>query len=239
MRDSDAKEFARVFAAMCEYYGREPSQALMELYWNLLKDWELEAFKAAAEAAMRTQRFFPKVADLEAALYGGTESRAVVGWETLLRAIRETGAHGSVLFEDSTITRVVELMGGWESVCSWRTEDLKWRQKEFLGMYEALAHQSGRPRVLWCSHDARNMALGFREHVGKPDVYGTSKAFLEIGWRKVVAAELGDDHGKNTGQGARGLPLLEDLANQVSQHMSAGDRAPEGEIRAGKEVCHD
>jgi hypothetical protein len=83
------------------------------------------------------------------------------------------------------------------------------------------------------------MALGFREHVGKPDVYGTSKAFLEIGWRKVVAAELGDDHGKNTGQDARDLPVLEDLANQVSQHMSVGDRASEGENRKRKGVSHD
>ena len=105
--------------------------------------------KDAFHKALVTFKFFPKPIELIELIEGGNkEDQAVQACETLLNTIRSVGAYYSVIFEDSRIARTVEIMGGWEKVTSWTTDELKYRFKEFIQIYKSLPPSSKSQKVI-------------------------------------------------------------------------------------------
>lgn len=182
------KEFAVVFAVMCEYYGAAPSDGISDIYFHDLKNWTLEQFKQAF-AVLRETRVFnglPKVAEIREGLDGKPQDRAAIAYETLIKTIRRVGSWGSVIFEDGAIGHAVEAMGGWKQVCV--IEDWNYRRKDFESLYLANT-RTGRsePILLSGSFNLMNVSIG-QEGWDKPMFVTKDMKFIEGGDVKQLKA---------------------------------------------------
>ena len=66
---------------------------------------------------------------------GDSETRALVAWSKVTRAIREIGAWESVIFDDAKIHAVIVEMGGWIELCRKTTKELDFLLREFEKRY--------------------------------------------------------------------------------------------------------
>lgn len=159
MKPEDLEKFTGVFVGLCEYFDKKFSQALLDIYWNALRDWTIEQFIEAANRAVRELKFFPKVSELRELIHGDPSDQAERAWMQLLDAIRLYGHITSVLFEDGRIARCVQAMGGWEQVCSWSIDETKYRHAEFTKLYRALPELP--PERVVGTIESANTAAGY------------------------------------------------------------------------------
>lgn len=146
MTDSDKMEFARLLMAAGEMYGKEISKELKRMYFDALRDLSIEQVSAALNAHINNPdagQYFPKPADLRRNLIGTAkqqaaeiDGRAAIAWADICQKIIRVGSYGKLQLEDKQALATVQAMGGWKQLCSSTTDELVWRQKEFLRMYE-------------------------------------------------------------------------------------------------------
>ena len=91
------KVFSEGFAGMCEMFGKEPSPALLKLYYEVLKQLTGEQFKSACVHIVSTHKYnsLPKPAEFLEFVHGVPEDRALLELQTVEKAMREVGAHES------------------------------------------------------------------------------------------------------------------------------------------------
>jgi len=161
----DAVRFKAKMAALGELYGKECTKTLADMYWAALKDFSDEEVHRAIESGILVWTCFgrlPTPAEIVGQITRDGADHALSAWEQLQEGVHRAGTYQSVHFEDGKIARVIQLMGGWETVCQWPMDEIQFRRKEFMDSYKAL------PR---CDHgatlaglcDRQNAALGFAE----------------------------------------------------------------------------
>ena len=102
MQDIESPKFAESLAKVGRYYGRRVDSELTEIYWEVLKEFELSEIENAFVLHYRQTeagRFFPRIADLIRFLEGSEESRALVAWTLVQDAIQSIGRYPSIAFE--------------------------------------------------------------------------------------------------------------------------------------------
>ena len=130
MTTQDRPAFAELMVAIGETYGEPVSAPRMELYYRALADLPIEAIRAAADAHVKHQKFFPRPAELREAVEGSVEDRAELAWVHVLREVRRVGYYGSPAFPDEATRRAaLEMFGGWRALC----ENLPASGPELLG----------------------------------------------------------------------------------------------------------
>lgn len=118
MTPADRPRFAELMLGIGEVYGEPVSEIRMELYFSALEHLSLDAVRAAANAHVRTNKFFPKPAELLEAVHGSDEDRADLAWVEMLREVRRAGYIGTPQFTDPVARRAaMELYGGWTALC--------------------------------------------------------------------------------------------------------------------------
>lgn len=135
---------AQLTAALCEAFGRVPSEATFLAYRVGLEDLQSESLEFACVKAMRTCRFMPTPAELrELAGVVSGKDRAVLAWEVVLRNLC-IGPYRHVDFDDGLINATIRNLGGWNTFLSRFSdaESEKWLRKEFCDTYAAL-HRTG------------------------------------------------------------------------------------------------
>lgn len=136
-------------------------------YLKALEPYSDAQIEEAMWKAASACKFFPKPAELLEFLDGSPNDKAWEAWETLLDAIARIGPWKSVEFQDSRITRVVEVLGGWLKVCEWTEEELKWRREEFLSAYKSLK-EGGQVRALPGITHLENSRNGYNDYLPEP-----------------------------------------------------------------------
>jgi hypothetical protein len=133
------KEFSTIFGIFSEYFGAQPSEGLSEVYFQAFKAWDFKDFKTACQNVMKGRKYngLPKIVEVEEGLYGKIEDAAAIAWQSLMNTLREYGYWDSVIFEDGSIGRSIEAMGGWITVSGWSVEEWRMRRKEFEALYMA------------------------------------------------------------------------------------------------------
>ena len=136
MKVEDRPRFAHVLLGLCETFGRDCTEGLIEGYWLALSDLNLDEFGNNAARCLKTSTFMPMPVDLR----GGKDENATKAWSHLLKAIRRHGHYASVDFADTAINATVRALGGWDRVCGLESEELhKWYRKDFEKTYTAYA----------------------------------------------------------------------------------------------------
>ncbi len=135
----DRAKFIHLLSAVCEIYNKELSTLAINLYYETLKDYSTEQINHAFNVIVRTNKYncLPKPAEIIEVIEGKEDDRALLAWESVIKAIRKYDSYKSVEFEDKTIHMCIENLGGWLWLCEQTKDDLKFIMKDFIKMYKA------------------------------------------------------------------------------------------------------
>jgi len=89
--------------------------------------------------------FIIRVSEIERLLNGTKSNRASLAWSKLMAVIDRSTAYLFV-FDDPLLHVTIDSIGGWEAVCSWRVDELGFKQNEFSKHYETAERLSAIPK---------------------------------------------------------------------------------------------
>jgi hypothetical protein len=168
MKSSDLVDFAAMMNGLGEYYGKQISPSLTDIYWNGLQQYDFAEVSSAVNAHVRnteTGQFMPKISDVERYLHGSTGTRAMQAWLRVANAIQAVGTYETVAFDDPLIHACIEDMGGWPSMGQISNDELPFKIREFEKRYMAYL-QSPPLRViqpfLLGLYETHDRTLGYR-----------------------------------------------------------------------------
>ena len=170
MVDSELPEFSRTLLAVADYYGKELSENVVDLYWNGLREYDLASVKRALWAHARNPdsgQFMPKIADVARVMQGRTDDQAAIAWSKVNQAVRRVGTYQCVVFDDPVIHRVIADMGGWVLIGSKDDKEWPFVAKEFENRYRGYRMRDETPEyqpVLIGMANAHNSQQGFRQN---------------------------------------------------------------------------
>lgn len=130
----------KMVAILFEAFGRKVSDATFDAYLIGLRGVPAEALKEAFETVLRTRRFMPSPSEIRAAAgYGEDDTeRATLAWQQVRAAISRYDAYMPVRFDDPRTNAAIRAIGGWVALCDATTDELKWKEKEFIRHYVAM-----------------------------------------------------------------------------------------------------
>lgn len=166
LRPNDKVEFSRVLNSCAAMYRVDLSPDVVELWWNVLADYDLAAVKVALTKHLRNPdsgQFMPKPADVIRFMSGTTQDSALLAWAKVYKAVRLNGSWADVTFDDPTTHAVLQDMGGWIKLCQMLETDVPYRAKEFENRYRAYARLQDvpvAPKVLIGRETLHNQAHG-------------------------------------------------------------------------------
>jgi hypothetical protein len=122
----------------------------LEMYAEALADLpEQKVIDAIAKAA-GVCKFFPVPAEIrELAGVKTPADKASAAWDEVFRAIGDSGARWTPVFDDPNIADAIWRIGGWIALCG-RDRDwiLDWGRKAFLAEYQSVIAYGGPGRPL-------------------------------------------------------------------------------------------
>jgi len=210
MQPKDRPKFLTILTGIADYYGKELSTGVIGLYWEGLRQYDIEAVERALWQHTQNPdsgQFMPKIADVTKVLQGRTEDQAQVAWSKVDRAVRHIGGWADVAFDDAIVHRVLVDMGGWVRICSHDDENWPFVAKEFITRYRGFKIVGATPeypRYLLGSASVHNTAEG----LAKPCVRLVGNEDLV---RRVIAGGM-----------APGVPLLDGRATHSTRPQLAG-----------------
>lgn len=138
-----AERIADVVTMMGEAWRQKITPATMLTFSAGTDDIEISDVERAAMRAIRECQFMPSVFELRqlAGAKSGNvvaKDRPTLAWGEVRRQISRCGYMDSPKFDDQIIHATIRQLGGWIALCDSTSEDLVWREKDFLRTYAAL-----------------------------------------------------------------------------------------------------
>lgn len=185
MLTKDRTRFITLLTGIADYYGKELAITTLGLYWEGLRQYDLEAVERALWAHTQNPdsgQFMPKIADVTKMLQGRTGDQAAIAWSKVDTALRGVGTYADVVFDDSIIHRVLADMGGWVPLGTKTEDDWPFIAKEFMNRYRSYRERGETP-------DYQPVMIGMANaHNGKQG-FGTRPPIL-IGDQQRAAAVM-------------------------------------------------
>lgn len=167
MNNDQFEAFSESLDIISEQYKQLSFGAKM-LYWNCLKEYELETVQEALYRHIKnpdTGMFMPKIADIERMIKGSTRDSAMIAWSKVDRAVRHVGTYSDVVFDDLLIHRVLHDMGGWVLLGNKKNDEWPFVAREFENRYRGFRERSEIPEypaVLTGIANAYNRSKGMK-----------------------------------------------------------------------------
>lgn len=161
---SDETKKIMALSALAENYGKEFSEALLDMWLNLLSGHSAEQVFAAVKVVIERYEYktLPPFAVLKSALDDisgvgekALELQALAEWGVLGEAIAKNGYYNKPELHPTT-EHVLRLLGGWSAACQWTYTEADFKRRDFLRLW-ADAH--GRVEVLQLGAGAVQQAL--------------------------------------------------------------------------------
>jgi hypothetical protein len=134
--------FASAMAALAIAFNRPLNAPLLEVFRKALDGVPIADLERAVSRAIAEETFWPPPARLrQLAGIAPAAAKSAIAWAAVRRAIREVGAYQSVTFDDPTVVKTIEAMGGWVSLCRSDAEELSsFKAPQFQKLYSALEY---------------------------------------------------------------------------------------------------
>ena len=142
MIDADKVDFKMLMVGIGELYNKEITKPLMKIYFSALTNYSLDQVRGGIDAhTLDTKHgsFFPKPADIVRHLQASeisAEDKALLAWGQVIREIRKVGSYGSLKLDDKQAVAAVKSLGSWSQLCNSSEQEMTWKKKEFLSVYE-------------------------------------------------------------------------------------------------------
>ena len=122
---SDRKRCLGLISALAATFGKEVDEAMLMGFDLGLSDLPPDDVERAVRRAIRECKFLPTVRELrELAGEMPVESRAVIAWGEVRRAISREGGYRTVSFSDGACNAAIRQMGGWARICQYTTDEI-------------------------------------------------------------------------------------------------------------------
>jgi hypothetical protein len=135
--------FFTAFLTLQTYFGKQLTDPIIEVYWNVLKKYSDEVFARGIESLINNFHPtstvpFPLLSDFASAMGISGENRAHAAVSAIKRAAEIAGAWRSVDFGDPALHATINRFGGWPEIANWANRG-KWefQEKNFMRAYEA------------------------------------------------------------------------------------------------------
>lgn len=202
MKASDRKRFSACLLGCAEAYGKGVSEFALEIWWQALREIEIESIELAFLRHLRSPdvgQFFPKPADIIRMVEGTSLDASMLAWTKIDFALRTIGPYQSICFDDALIHRVVADMGGWIEFAKKTESEWPFVGNEFRARYKGYRMRGETPeypRHLLGLDEAENTRRGFAPgalvYVGDIDaaqaVHDGGRDLPAIGVRRIAAA---------------------------------------------------
>lgn len=151
MEVNQKQTFFASLAVIAETVNRKISQVLMKAYWECLKDYSFAEVQRALGEILKNPNakkhpYFPLPTDVVEIIEGDVQSKSLLAWTSVTKAIREVGHYDSVIFSDELIHAVIRDMGGWIALCQHNEKELPFVQRDFERRYQIYCRR--RPKIL-------------------------------------------------------------------------------------------
>lgn len=164
----DFDRFLTILTGVADYYGKALSEGVIQLYWQGLQQYDIEAVEKAFWDHTQNPdngQFMPKIADIARAMQGRTQDQAAIAWSKVDQAVRRVGTYSDVVFDDPIIHRVVADMGGWIWFGNQKEDEWPFVAKNFENRYRGYKLRGEVPEyspVLIGMANAYNQKEGFK-----------------------------------------------------------------------------
>lgn len=141
MTVDDNRDFTQRLAALAEVFDVKLSAARIALYFETLREFALADVVRALNHAAKTNKFFPRPAELRDTIVGDSEDAVEMAWVGFRQAIRRLGYMTSVVVQDAALAEsILALFGSWDAACAADLSPEMWasRRKEFGRVYRAM-----------------------------------------------------------------------------------------------------
>ena len=166
MIPSDDLKFAEIMATIGSAFSKPLTDIQLDIYFDCLKDYSIEDLTFAAKWILKNRTItgtFPLISEFVQAIEnrdGKPEEKAELAWRILVKTIEDHGYYQTVQFQDGAIGEAVKALGGWMRISGddpdWYEDQLKWRKKEFVNLYNNFSRQGVEPEKLIGYHEGHN-----------------------------------------------------------------------------------
>ena len=105
-----------------------------------LSDLALPDVLLAMRARLHSSTFFPKPAEIRAAIETSVADRAELAWVEAMRLVRDIGSYRSPEIADSAMREAINAFGGWRAFCL-NEDDPTYRATLFKRTYIAMVRR--------------------------------------------------------------------------------------------------
>jgi hypothetical protein len=193
MRPTEKTQFAALLSNVYGFYEKTATPFVIDTWWGALQAYDFDAVsRAFGQHSVNPDdgQYLPRPANIVKMLSGTTNDAGLVAWSKVEKAVARVGTYESVVFDDPLIHRVIEDMGGWIRLGTFREDEMVFVGKEFVNRYRGYRMRSDRPeylRVLTGIAESNNAKVGF--DTAAPVLIGESskaKLVLEGGTSKAA-----------------------------------------------------
>lgn len=180
MKPDDDVAFAEIMGMFGEAFDKPSSPEKIEIYFQCLKDLDIEAIKQAAIAILnhKTISTFPLVAEIREAAENQLpmDTQAILAWDKFMYALQNHCPYDSVQFDDPVISQIVRAWCEWPQMGEWREDERHFWRKEFMRLYAAYskAYISPNQNYHVGITESENRRKGFLDRIPAP-VFITSR----------------------------------------------------------------
>ncbi len=135
MEANDRKAFIEVVIGFAEMKGKQLSAPALELYWEAMKSWPIDEFKAAASYLLKTSEFMPTPYNFEELRKAGRPT-AGEAWAMVLQHAKGKWRQGVI--GEPLVDKAVRILGGYQAIAMCDTSKLGFLERRFCEHYDAL-----------------------------------------------------------------------------------------------------
>lgn len=169
--------FVELLTGALEVYGQKTSKLVINVWWNALERYDYDTVQKAFSDHLvdpDVGQFSPKPANIIRNIDGSRETRAMIAWAKVHKAIRSVGGGSTVCFDDRFIHATIGDMGGWSKLCVVDEDEMPFKAREFEKRYNSYSKHgvNDYPRKLMGTYETQNLAQGFMHFVTAPVTIG-------------------------------------------------------------------
>lgn len=171
------ESFVELLTGALEVFNQKTSKLVVNVWWNALEKYDFDIVRMAFSDHIvdpDVGQYPPKPANIIRNIEGSRETRAMLAWAKVSKAIGSVGGGSTVCFDDRYIHATIADMGGWQRLCTVEEDEMPFKAREFEKRYNAHSKHGVKefPRKLIGHYETNNLAQGFMHFVSVPVTIG-------------------------------------------------------------------
>lgn len=158
-------DFIHSFCGLCEIYNKKPSEYLIDIYYEIFKDYDLRRFDEAIKQVIMSNKYnvLPKPAEILEYLEGNQDDKAMIAWIKAKEGVKKCGYYGTPEFDDPIISHCIDHLGGWMEFCKINLDELCFAEKRFLDAYKTFIKRGIKEPTKLCGYiEQKNAEKGYQ-----------------------------------------------------------------------------